>query len=42
MKESTENEFYNALADCVLSFLNHSGDGNMSDLIIGEKPLVRE
>jgi len=42
IKESTENEFYKALADCVLSFLNHSGDGNMSDLIIREKPLVRE
>ena len=42
MKESTENEFYNALADCVLSFLSHCEDGNDSHLIIGERPLVRE
>ncbi len=35
MKEGTENEFYSALADCVLSFLSHLDGAKNFDLIIG-------
>ena len=35
MKEGTENEFYSALADCVLSFLSYLDGAKNFDLIIG-------
>jgi TorA maturation chaperone TorD len=36
IKENTENEFYNALADCLLCFLNDSEDGNLSGQTVRE------